>query len=81
MSGVLNYQGNCVLSVDNPYKSIDSSFAWGKQYLNLRFTGSEAIYKEIVIGTLSNTHGWGSCNMSGFKACKEPSWVIAYTLP
>lgn len=81
MSGVRNSQGKCVMRVDNPLKSIDSRFAWGKDFLSFNFTGNGAIYKEIVIGTLSNTHGWGSCSMPGFKACREPSWTIAYTLP
>lgn len=81
MSGVRNPQGNCVMRVDNPLKSIDSRFGWGKDFLNFDFTGNKSIYKEIVIGTLSNTHGWGSCNMAGFKACHEPSWTIGYTLP
>lgn len=81
MSGKRDSAGRCVLSVDNPLKSIDSRYGWGKDFLNFDFTGNKAIYKEIVIGTLSNTHGWGSCNMTGFKACHEPSWVIGYTLP
>jgi hypothetical protein len=69
------------MRVDNPLKSIDSRFGWGKDFLNFDFTGNKSIYKEIVIGTLSNTHGWGSCNTPGFKACHEPSWTIGYTLP
>lgn len=81
MSGVRDSVGKCVVRVDNPLKSIDSRFGWGKDFLSFDFTGNGAIFKEIVIGTLSNTHGWGSCNMPGFKACKEPSWTIGYTLP
>lgn len=81
MSGQRNSAGKCVLKVDNPLKSTNSRYGWGKDFLNLDFTGNGAIFKEIVIGTLSDTHGWGSCNMPGFKACHEPSWIIGYTLP
>ncbi|HAA31454.1 MAG TPA: hypothetical protein DCE56_31770 [Cyanobacteria bacterium UBA8553] len=80
MSGKRDAQGRCVLSTDNPLKTTDSRFGWGKEFLNFDFS-SNTIFKELVIGVLSNTHGWGSCTVpSGFKACHEPSWAIAYTL-
>jgi hypothetical protein len=39
--------------------------------------------KELVLGALSNTHGWGTCSVpsGSFPACYEPSYLIGYTLP
>ena len=70
--------GRCVFKVDNPLKLIDMGrFGWGQEFLSFDFTGS-TIFKELVLGVQSNTHGWGSCRQF---ACLEPSWAIAYTLP
>jgi hypothetical protein len=82
-SGQRDSNGKCVLKVDNPYKAIDNGrFSWGQDFLQLDLTQSTYI-KELVIGVQSNTHGWGTCSVSpnAFKACKEPAWSIAYTLP
>jgi hypothetical protein len=83
MSGVRDGAGRCVLSVTNPLSMIDSRFGWGSQYLHFDLRSSDFI-KELVVGVLSDTHGWGSCTLplgQTFPACHEPSWAIAYTLP
>ena len=64
------------MTFDTPLKSIDARFGWGSGVLSFDFTGG-TIYTELVVGVLSNTHGWGSC---GAFACTEPSYVIGYTL-
>ena len=82
-SGQRDSNGKCVLKADNPYKTIDNGrFGWGQDFLQLDLNKLYYI-KELVIGVQSNTHGWGSCSVpsGSFKACKEPSWSILYTLP
>jgi hypothetical protein len=85
MSGVRNSSGQCQPKVDNPLKNIDPRFGWGQEAINLNFKNLPAYIEpqEVVVGALANTHGWGSCTVpSGtFKACKEPAWIIGYTLP
>ena len=83
MSGVRNAAGQCVLSTMNPLSSIDPRFGWGSGALHLDLRGRPYI-KQLVLGVLSSTHGWGSCALppgQTFRACHEPSWAIAYTLP
>jgi hypothetical protein len=82
MSGVRT-AGQCVLTTMNPLSSIDSRFGWGKPALHLDLRWRPYI-KQLVLGVLSNTHGWGSCTPppgQTFLACHEPSWAIAYTVP
>ncbi|GAB4176072.1 MAG: hypothetical protein Fur006_06880 [Coleofasciculaceae cyanobacterium] len=81
-SGKRDSRGRCVPVVDNRLKTIDPRYGWGKDVLTLDFRSNTTI-KEVVIGALSNTHGWGSCTVpsGAFPACFEPSWIIAYTHP
>lgn len=84
MSGKRNASDRCVFDPDNPLRSIDARYGWGWTFLelDLRWRYFES-YREIVVGVLSNTHGWGSCPVPPrtFKACFEPSYIIGYTLP
>jgi hypothetical protein len=57
--------------------------AGGKELVEVNCANTSAcIWKEVVVGAASNTHGWGSCTPPAgeFKACIEPSYLIAYTL-
>lgn len=82
MSGVRNSAGACVHPTDNPLSGIDERFGWGDDYefFDLR---SITYIDELVVGALSNTHGWGTCLVPAgrFPACQEPSYIIGYTLP
>lgn len=80
MSGVRNPNGKCVFATENDLTDIDSRFGWGTTFKSYNF-GS--FVTDIVVGALSNTHGWGSCSVSSgsFVACHEPSYIIGYTLP
>jgi len=80
LSGVRNSSGNCVMRVDNPNGRLDPRYGWGVEALDMRFDAN-SIFTDLVLGVQSNTHGWGSCQMPGFKACLEPSWALAYTVP
>jgi hypothetical protein len=82
MSGIRNAQGQCVFRTDTPFASIDPRFGWGLTALSFDFRGT-TYFRDLVVGALSNTHGWGSCTVpSGtFKACHEPSYIVGYTLP
>lgn len=80
MSGVRNPAGRCVFTPDNPLAAFDPSFGWGQTFKSFDFRGSTYL-TDLVVGALSNTHGWGSCPASGFAACHEPSYIIGYTLP
>ena len=73
-SGTRDASGRCVFSTNKPLKSIDARFGWGQEFLSFDFTGG-TIFTELVVGVLSNTHGWGSC---GAFACQEPSYIIQY---
>ena len=55
---------------------------WGTTFKELDWRNT-SFYTELVVGALSNTHGWGTCPVPGgqFPACHEPSYVIGYTLP
>lgn len=81
-SGERNAQGKCVQKTDSALASIDPRFGWGVTFKEIDLRGS-TFYKELVVGALSNTHGWGTCSVpsGSFPACKEPSYVIGYTLP
>jgi hypothetical protein len=81
MSGIRNPAGKCVLTPDNPLRTIDPRFGWGETFKSFDLRGPTFI-TDLVVGALSNTHGWGSCTVpSGFRACHEPSYIIGYTLP
>ena len=83
MSGVRNAAGQCVQKTMNSNSSFDPQLGWGNSALHLDLRGTPDI-KQLVIGVLSQTHGWGSCTLppgESFLACHEPSWAIAYTLP
>jgi hypothetical protein len=80
MSGVRDSKGQCDHRTDNPLGDIDSRFGWGDDFETFDLRSSTVI-DEIVIGVLSNTHGWGTCRGGGFPACHEPSYIIGYTLP
>jgi len=77
MSGARDASGSCVFSTKNNLTTIDPRFGWGHEFLIFDFTGG-TMYTELVVGALSNTHGWGSC---GAFACHEPSYVMLYTWP
>ncbi len=81
MSGV-RVNGQCKVQVNNPLKQIDARFGWGQDQVVLDFRNS-AFYSEIIVGALSNTHGWGSCTVPAntFKACNEKTYFVVYTLP
>ncbi len=88
MSGTRNANDRCVFDTNNSLASIDPRYGWGQTFLRFDFRQSQSFfiifrkrYKELVVGALSNTHGWGSCSAPGFKACFEPSYIIGYTLP
>ncbi len=68
--------------MENPLSEIDSRYGWGREYVRLDLP-SNTVFTELVLGVLSNTHGWGSCTVppGSFRACHEPSWSIGYTLP
>jgi hypothetical protein len=82
MSGIRNAQGQCVFRTDTPLASIDPRYGWGLPSLGFDFRGT-SFFRDLVVGALSNTHGWGSCTVptGTFKACHEPSYIIGYTLP
>lgn len=82
MSGVRNSVGRCVLATENPLVAIHSSFGWGTTFKSYDFR-SHTFITDLVVGALSNTHGWGSCTVppGTFVACHEPSYIIGYTLP
>lgn len=81
MSGVRNAEGRCVFTPDNPLRTIDPAFGWGQTQKSFDLRRMPFI-KDLVVGVLSNTHGWGSCRPSGgFVACHEPSRIRGYTLP
>jgi len=74
--------GKCVQKNDTSLADFDPRFGWGVTFreFDLRST---TVYKDVVVGALSNTHGWGTCPVpsGSFPACKEPSYIIGYTLP
>ena len=80
-SGKRNASGQCIVSTDNDLKSIDARYGWGQDVLSFDFTGG-TFFTELVVAAQSNTHGWGSCAVASgtFKACREPSYIIGYTL-
>lgn len=82
MSGERNAGGKCVHKTDTPLASIDPRFGWGATFAEIDLRGKGYI-TELVVGALSNTHGWGTCTVPAgeFPACHEPSYVIGYTLP
>ncbi|MEZ4259547.1 MAG: hypothetical protein R3B36_10805 [Polyangiaceae bacterium] len=82
MSGERNAQGVCKQKTDTSLASIDSRFGWGTTFKEVDLR-SNTFITELVVGALSNTHGWGTCAVPAgqFPACKEPSYVIGYTLP
>lgn len=89
MSGVRQPGGPCVYPVkaDGTFDTAANPFlariggVWGRQFLILDFTNNST-YTELVVGALSNTHGWGSCDAHGqFPACHEPSYIMLYTWP
>jgi hypothetical protein len=87
MSGNRKANGQCVLDTNNPLSSIDPRYGWGEtfQWFDFKPTcvgGTCWRYTELVVGALSDTHGWGSCNVppNTFKACFEPSYIIGFTL-
>jgi hypothetical protein len=81
MSGTRTSAGRCVLTPNNPLRSIDDRYGWGETFKSFDLRGQTFI-TELVVGALSNTHGWGSCTVPrGFLACHEPSYIIGYTLP
>lgn len=83
MSGARNASGKCVFRTNNPLSSIDPRFGWGATFKELDWRGS-TFWTELVVGALSNTHGWGTCTVPPtefFPACHEPSYIIGYTLP
>ena len=88
MSGNRNANGQCVLDTNNQLRSIDSRFGWGETFQSFNFQNLLCIlgtcwrYTELVVGALSDTHSWGSCNVppNTFKACFEPSYIIGFTL-
>jgi hypothetical protein len=80
MSGVRNPDGKCVFATENDLTDIDSRFGWGTTFKSYNFA---SFVTDIVVGALSNTHGWGFCTVpsGSFVACHEPSYIIGYTLP
>jgi hypothetical protein len=82
MSGMRDSSGRCVFRTNNPLAAIDPRYGWGSEALHLT-PASTAYITDVVLGVLSNTHGWGTCSVAPgqFKACHEPSWAIAFTLP
>jgi hypothetical protein len=82
MSGVRNPAGKCVLTPNNPLRTIDPRFGWGQTFKSFDLRGMTFV-TDLVVGALSNTHGWGSCSVppGSFRACHEPSYIIGYTLP
>lgn len=82
MSGERNAQGKCVQKTSTSLASIDSRFGWGTTFKEIDLRSNPWV-KELVVGALSNTHGWGTCAVPAgqFPACREPSYVIGYTLP
>ena len=83
LSGVRNAAGQCVLRTMNPLSSFSPAFGWGNSALHVDLRGTSSI-TQLVLGVVSYTHGWGSCTLppgENFRACHEPSWAIAYTLP
>jgi hypothetical protein len=90
MSGKRNASDKCVFDTNNQMASIDSRFGWGQMFQALDFRQPQDFlflfrrrYRELIVGALSNTHGWGSCKVpvNSFLACFEPSYIIGYTLP
>jgi hypothetical protein len=84
-SGVRLADGSCSVQVDNRYKRDFPNlpaFSWGRDYLDVDLRQNTTVV-ELILATLSNTHGWGNCppDENGFTACHEQSWAIAYTLP
>ena len=83
MSGVREGQ-RCVFKTNGPLAAVDPRFGWGSDFFRLDCrAGNCGILTELVLGALSNTHGWGSCTVApgAFPACTEPSYLIGYTLP
>jgi hypothetical protein len=84
MSGVREGE-RCVFKTDGPLTEIDPRYGWGSEVFQLNcLAGNCGIFSELVLGALSNTHGWGSCTVlppGSFRACTEPSYLIGYTLP
>jgi hypothetical protein len=82
MSGMRDARERCVHRTDTDHAAIDPRFGWGDEFesIDLRF---HPFVRELVIGVLSNTHGWGTCSVPRgvFPACHEPSYIIGYTLP
>jgi hypothetical protein len=80
MSGVRDSAGRCVMRTENAHVAFDGRFGWGDEFeeFDLR---PYSFVKELVLGVQSNTHGWGTCDADGFPACREPSYLIGYTLP
>ncbi|MET0342727.1 MAG: hypothetical protein ABW252_17100 [Polyangiales bacterium] len=83
MSGVRE-SGRCVFKTNGPLAQVDARFGWGSDFFLLDCRQNKCgIYTDMVLGALSNTHGWGSCTVprGSFAACKEPSYLISYTTP
>jgi hypothetical protein len=88
MSGNRNANNQCVLVTNSPTASLDLRFGWGQMFLTFDFREPQNLgwlfirrYTNLVVGALSNTHGWGSCKVSPntFQACFEPSYIWIYT--
>lgn len=80
MSGVRDKDGRCVMRTENLHVSVDERFGWGDEFEELDLRPFSFV-KELVLGVQANTHGWGTCNADGFVACREPAYLIGYTLP
>jgi hypothetical protein len=82
MSGQRDASGKCVHRTDNPLGAFDPRFGWGDDFEVFDLRGFTFV-RELVLGALSNTHGWGTCTVppATFPACVEPSYLIGYTLP
>jgi hypothetical protein len=82
MSGKRNEAGQCIVSTNNRLKAIDARYSWGQDSLSFDFTNG-TLFTELVMAVQANTHGWGSCTVGTgeFKACREPAYFIAFTLP
>lgn len=83
MSGVREGE-RCVFTTSGPLAEVDSRFGWGSTFFQFSCLANNCgILRDLVLGVLSNTHGWGSCTVppGSFPACTEPSYLIGYTLP
>lgn len=79
MSGVRQSDtGRCIFLVDNPLKSIDARYGWGKEVVEANFTNVPQRI-DLAVGGYANTHGWGNCVTAGFKACNERLYMLTYS--